>query len=96
MDIKFYRSVAISRFGISAEFCWRRWRVLNRLYTLNLNVGQLVCLAAQGSSAAWKWHAHFGHLNFWGLRRLADDDMVDGLPHINHFDQVCDSCLASK
>jgi transposase InsO family protein len=22
--------------------------------------------------------------------------MVDGLPHINHFDQVCDSCLASK
>ncbi|WVZ61750.1 LOW QUALITY PROTEIN: hypothetical protein U9M48_011574 [Paspalum notatum var. saurae] len=59
-------------------------RVANNLYTLNLDIGKPVCLAAQGSSAAWRWHARYGHLNFHGLRRLAEQDMV------------CDSCLAGK
>jgi hypothetical protein len=39
-------------------------RAANNLYTLNLNIGKPVCLAAQGSSAAWRWHARYGHLNF--------------------------------
>jgi transposase InsO family protein len=71
-------------------------RAANNLYTLNLNIGKPVCLAAQGSSAAWRWHARYGHLNFRGLRRLAEQDMVRGLPQIDHVDQVCDSCLAGK
>jgi hypothetical protein len=67
---------------------WDRRRVLvakvahvaNRIYTLKLNIGWPVCLAAQGSSVAWKWPTWFDHLNFWGIRRLADGEMVDGLP----------------
>ncbi|WVZ81521.1 hypothetical protein U9M48_028888 [Paspalum notatum var. saurae] len=71
-------------------------RAANNLYTLNLDIGKPVCLAAQGSSAVWRWHARYGHLNFRGLRRLAEHDVVRGLPQIDHVDQVCDSCLAEK
>ena len=71
-------------------------RTEDRLYMLTLDIGKPVCLAAQGSSAAWRWHARYGHLNFRGLRRLAQEDMVRGLPSIEHVDEVCDSCLAGK
>jgi hypothetical protein len=71
-------------------------RATNRLYILNLDVDRLVCLAAQGSSLAWRWHSRYGHLNFCGLRRLDEEEMVRGLPQIEHVDQVCDSCLARK
>ncbi|WVZ94772.1 hypothetical protein U9M48_040631 [Paspalum notatum var. saurae] len=71
-------------------------RGANRLYTLKLDIAKPVCLAAQGTSTAWRWHARFGHLNFRGLRRLAQEEMVRGLPQIEHVDQVCDSCLAGK
>jgi hypothetical protein len=45
---------------------------------------------------AWRWHACFDHLNFQGLRRLADGDMVDGLQRIDHVGEVCDNCLTGK
>jgi hypothetical protein len=35
-------------------------------------------------------------LNFCSLRRLAEGEMVSGLPQIDHIDQVCDSCLVRK
>jgi transposase InsO family protein len=66
------------------------------LYLLKLNVVQSVFLAAQGSSAAWRWHTRFGHLNFRGLRRLAKGRLVDGLSQIDHVNEVCDSCLTGK
>jgi hypothetical protein len=48
-------------------------RSADRLYLLTLNIGNPVCLAAQGSSTAWRWHARFEHLNFRGLRRLEQE-----------------------
>jgi hypothetical protein len=71
-------------------------RAVNRLYMIRLDIDRPVCLAAQGDSLAWRWHARFGHLNFHGLQRLAMGEMVKGLPQIDHVDQVCDSCLTSK
>jgi hypothetical protein len=71
-------------------------RSMNRLYELELDVARPVCLAAQGDSPAWRWHARLGHLNFRSLRRLAEEDMVRGMPRIDHIDQICDSCLAGK
>jgi hypothetical protein len=35
-------------------------------------------------------------LNFRGLKRLFEGELVKGLPHINHVDQVCDSCHIGK
>jgi transposase InsO family protein len=63
---------------------------------LHLDVDRPVCLAAQGTSPAWCWHSRYGHLNFRGLKRLFDGELVKGLPHIDHVDQVCDSYLAGK
>lgn len=71
-------------------------RAANRLYVLTVDIGKPVCLAAQGNDAAWRWHARFGHLNFRSLRRLSQQEMVRGLPSLDHIDQVCDSCLAGK
>jgi hypothetical protein len=71
-------------------------RGASRLYVLHLDVDRPVCLAAQGTSPAWRWHSRYGHLNFRGLKRLFEGELVKGLPHIDHVDQVCDGCLAGK
>jgi hypothetical protein len=71
-------------------------RASNRLYILYLDIDRPVCLVAQGMSTAWHWHSRYGHLNFRGLKRLSEGEMVKGLPHIDHVEQVCDSCLAGK
>jgi transposase InsO family protein len=68
----------------------------SRLYVLHLDVDRPVCLAAQGTSPAWRWHSRYDHLNFRGLKRLFEGELVKGLPHIDHVDQVCDSCLVEK
>lgn len=44
----------------------------------------------------WLWHVRYGHLNFQALRNLAEMGMVDGLPLLDHVDQVCDRCLVGK
>jgi len=47
-------------------------------------------------SAAWRWQQRFGHISFQVLRKLSNGDMVRGLLHIDHVDQVYDSYLAGK
>jgi hypothetical protein len=71
-------------------------RGASRLYVLHLDVDRSVCLATQGTSPAWRWHSRYDHLNFRGLKRLFEGELVKGMPHIDHVDQVCDSCLAGK
>ena len=68
----------------------------NRLYVLNLDRVDPVCLLSSMDDSAWKWHARYGHLNFQALRQLGQKEMVRGLPCINHVDQVCDGCLIGK
>jgi hypothetical protein len=69
-------------------------RTGNRLYLLDLEIEQLVCLAAQLTEEPWLWHARFGHLGYYALGRLGRT--VCGLPHIKHAGELCDSCLAGK
>ena len=59
-----------------------------------MKVEQPVCLAAWHTEEPWPWHARFGHLNFDALGRL--EKMVQGLSHIKHAGELCDSCLARK
>lgn len=61
------------------------------LYLINLNIGRPVCLSVRSDETAWRWHARFGHLSFQSLRRLANHDMVRGLPPIEPVEQVCDA-----
>jgi len=63
------------------------------LYTLDLNISTPVCHTAFGDDIAWKWHTRYGHLGFHGLQLLSKNNMVRGLPAIDHVEQVYESCL---
>ncbi|VAI57386.1 unnamed protein product [Triticum turgidum subsp. durum] len=51
----------------------------NRLYVLDVQVAQPVCLAVRRDDEAWQWHERFGHLHFEALKRLSAKGMVRGL-----------------
>ena len=55
-----------------------------------------MCITARRVDETWWWHQRFGHINIQALRKLARENMVWGLPHINHVYQVCESYLAGK
>jgi hypothetical protein len=71
-------------------------RGTNRLYVLNVQVAQLLCLAARWDDEAWQWHERFGHLHFEALKRLSAKGMVRGLPSLDHVEQFCDVCVLTK
>lgn len=45
---------------------------------------------------SWLWHLRFGHLNFQSLKNLAKRNLVNGLPHIHHPNQLCAACVFGK
>jgi hypothetical protein len=71
-------------------------RSSSRLYLLELKVDRPVCLSARSTETAWRWHARFSHISFQSLRRLANHDMVHGLPPLQQVEQLYDACLAGK
>ncbi|XP_073359638.1 uncharacterized protein [Aegilops tauschii subsp. strangulata] len=68
----------------------------NRLYVLDVQVAQPVCLAVRRDDEAWQWHERFGHLHFEALKRLSAKAMVRGLPCLDHVEQFCDICVLTK
>lgn len=68
----------------------------NRLYVLNLNLSQPMCLLAKVNEAAWLWHARYGHLNFRALRSMSRQELVERVPNIEHVDQLCKDCMVGK
>lgn len=62
-------------------------RSRNRLYILNLDRADPVCLLAHMEEEAWTWHARFGHLNFQALRMLGRHGMAEGIPCIVHVEK---------
>uniref|UniRef100_A0ACD5UHC9 Uncharacterized protein n=1 Tax=Avena sativa TaxID=4498 RepID=A0ACD5UHC9_AVESA len=71
-------------------------RGANRLYVLDVQVAQPLCLAARRDDEAWQWHERFGHLHFEALKRLSSKEMVRGLPCLEHVEQFCDVCVVTK
>jgi hypothetical protein len=51
-------------------------RGTNRLYVLNVQVAQPLCLAARRDDEACQSHERFGHLHFEALKRLSAKGMV--------------------
>ncbi|KAJ6902219.1 Retrovirus-related Pol polyprotein from transposon TNT 1-94 [Populus alba x Populus x berolinensis] len=68
----------------------------NRMFPLNIQYDATRCLSAITNSEEWLWHLRLGHLNFTSMKMLASKKMVKGLPHIDHPDEVCESCVLSK
>jgi hypothetical protein len=71
-------------------------RGTNRLYVLNVQVAQLLCLAARRDDEAWQGHERFGHLHFEALKWLSAKRMVRGLSSLDHVEQFCDVCVLMK
>jgi hypothetical protein len=71
-------------------------RDTNRLYVLNVQVAQPICLTARRDDDAWQWHERFMHLHFEALKRLGAKGMVWGLPSLDHVEQFCDVCVLMK
>jgi hypothetical protein len=74
-----------------------KWEV-NRLYLLHLKFVQPTCLAVRGrgDEVAWRWHERFGHVNMASLQKLAQEELVHGLPEIGQVGQFCEACQAGK
>jgi hypothetical protein len=68
----------------------------NRLYVLHMEVAQPLCLAARRDDEAWHWHERFGNLHFEALQKLGREQMVRGMPQIDHVEQLCDTCMVTK
>jgi len=66
------------------------------MFFLNIQNDVAKCLKACYNDASWLWHLRFGHLNFRSLSLMAKQNMVRGLPSINHPDQLCEGCLLWK
>jgi hypothetical protein len=71
-------------------------RGTNRLYILNMQVAQPLCLAARQDDEVWQWHERFGQLHFEALKRLNTKGMVRGMPSFDHVEQFCDVCVLTK
>jgi hypothetical protein len=56
------------------------------LYVLHIEVAQPLCLAARRDDEAWCWHDQFGHLLFEALRKLGREQMMRGMPQIDHIE----------
>jgi len=59
-------------------------------------MGDFKCLNATVNNESWLWHLRFGHLNFQSLENLSKRNLVNGLPHIHHPDQLCETCIFGK
>ena len=68
----------------------------NRLFTIDIESGEVKCMKAAIKDNSWLWHLRYGHLGFSGLKLLSTTNMVNGLPEINPPDQPCEACIKGK
>jgi hypothetical protein len=45
---------------------------------------------------AKRWHTRLGHVNMQVLRRMANQEVVRGLPLIGAVGELCEACMAGK
>jgi hypothetical protein len=68
----------------------------NWLYVLHMEVARPLCLDARRDDEALYWHKWFGHLHFEALWKLRLEQMVRGMPQIDHVKQLCDTCVVTN
>ena len=68
----------------------------NRMFMLNIQNEEVKCLSACMKDPRWLWHMRFGHVNFGSLKFLSSKGMVNGLPHIDHPNELCEGCVLGK
>ena len=66
----------------------------NNIFRLYLD-GEQHAFKASLEDKNWLWH-HYGHLNFRSLNLLSHNNLVDGMPQIQHVGEICESCVFGK
>ncbi|KAL4353370.1 hypothetical protein GQ457_06G022260 [Hibiscus cannabinus] len=69
---------------------------LNRLFTIDIESGEVKCMKTAIKDDSWLWHLRYEHLGFSGLKLLSKAKMVNGLPEINPPNQLCEACIKGK
>jgi hypothetical protein len=75
-----------------------RGREANRLYLLHIKLTQLACFTVRerDDEVAWCWHKCLEHINMAALQKLAQEELVRGLPEIGQVEQLCEACQIRK
>ena len=68
----------------------------NWIFLLNIQADNTMGLNANIKNPSWLWYMRYGHLNFRDLKFLSKQQLVKGLPFIDHPVQSCKECLLSK
>ncbi|KAL4388782.1 hypothetical protein GQ457_09G029540 [Hibiscus cannabinus] len=68
----------------------------NRLFTIDIESGEVKCMKTAIKDDSWLWHLRYGHLGFTGMKLLSKAKMVNGLPEINPPIQLCEACIKGK
>ncbi|KAL5823840.1 hypothetical protein ACOSQ4_021740 [Xanthoceras sorbifolium] len=68
----------------------------NRMFPLPLQSEIIHSFSAIVMETNWLWHLRFGHLNFNGLRILANKEMVIGFPLLENSNHLCKGCILGK
>ncbi|KAL4296943.1 hypothetical protein GQ457_12G005360 [Hibiscus cannabinus] len=68
----------------------------NRLFTIDIEFGEVKCMKTVIKEDSWLWHLRYEHLGFSGLKLLSKAKMVNGLPEINPPNQLCEACIEGK
>jgi hypothetical protein len=72
-------------------------RKQSRLYMLDVNIAcRAACLSMRAEAEARRWHAQLGHVNMPVLRRMANQELVRGMPSLEQVEGVCEACMIGK
>jgi hypothetical protein len=53
-------------------------------------------LSAWAEAKSRRWHARLGHVNMPVLKRMATQELVRGMPSLEHVEGVCEACMTGK
>ncbi|XP_020678606.2 uncharacterized protein LOC110096826 [Dendrobium catenatum] len=68
----------------------------NKMYPMKMICSLNGCLKTSIENHSRLWHCRFGHLISKTLSYMSQKNIVDGLPHIEVQDKICEACVAGK
>jgi hypothetical protein len=72
--------------------------MVNWLYLLSMTLSTMAtrCLVMRGEAEAWRWHKLLSHLNFLALKKMAQEEFMQGLPCITAVEHPCKAYMVGK
>lgn len=71
-------------------------RTENRLYKVNLEDSNSMCLLSKTEENTWLWHARLGHVNFQVLELLSKKGLEHEIPNLIQPSKKCEGFLMTK